>query len=191
MICMVTLMNACVNKSLVVLLPDQDGKTGVIEIRNQSGSQKLDAPNQATTIGSIKTAPDTPVIMHDNQVKKIFGEAMAAMPPVPEHYTLYFLSDSTQLSHVSIRIFEDVIASIDKIKPAEISVVGHTDRVGARHKNFRLGYDRATQIKHLLIQRGIDAGIIEVTSHGEDNPLIKTIDEVAEPKNRRVEIVIR
>jgi len=32
---------------------------------------------------------------------------------------------------------------------------------------------------------------ITVTSHGEGNPLIKTADNVSEPRNRRVEVVIR
>jgi outer membrane protein OmpA-like peptidoglycan-associated protein len=32
---------------------------------------------------------------------------------------------------------------------------------------------------------------IEVTSHGERNPLVQTPDNTAEPKNRRVEVTVR
>ena len=42
-----------------------------------------------------------------------------------------------------------------------------------------------------LIQAGIVSSMIEVTSHGEADLLIKTADEVAEPRNRRVEITVR
>ena len=43
---------------------------------------------------------------------------------------------------------------------------------------------------HIKI-KGINESIIDVSSHGENNPLVRTTDEVEEPKNRRVEIVIR
>jgi len=191
MVCTAIVLGACAPKSVVLLLPDQDGKTGAIEVRNEGGSQLLNKPYQSMTIRSAGAAPDPPKIMQDSEVKKIFGEVLAAMPSAPAHYILYFLTDSTQLTDESTRVFEDVMASVGKIKPAEISVVGHTDRVGTSEKNFRLGFGRATEVKNLLTQRGVDAGIIEIMSHGEDNPLIKTDDDVAEPQNRRVEIIIR
>jgi len=191
-ICIVTLLNACgARKSVIVLLPDQYGKTGAIEIRNQGGSQKLDAPNQATEILSSETAPDPPKVLPENELKTMFAEAMEAMPSAPAHHTLYFFNNSTKFTEESTRIFEDVLASIKRVKPAEITIVGHTDRVGKRKKNFRLGFHRATYVKHLLLERGVDPGIVEITSHGEDDPLIKTKDEIAESRNRRVEMVIR
>jgi outer membrane protein OmpA-like peptidoglycan-associated protein len=190
-ICIITLLSACAKKNVVVLLPGQDGKTGAIEFSNQGGSQKLNAPNEATSVSSIKTAPGSPEIMREEDVKKIFGEAMAAAPPMPAHYTMYFLHDSTRFTDESARLFEEIIASIKKINPAEVSIVGHTDRVGSREQNFRLGFERATQVKKLLVSRGVDAGLIEIESHGEDNPLVKTDDNVSEPKNRRVEIIVR
>jgi len=113
------------------------------------------------------------------------------MPPVLVHYVLYFKKDSTDLTEESERILGDILASVLKINPAEISIVGHTDRVGTREKNFRLGLDRASQMMRLLVRKGIDERIIEVSSHGEDDPLVRTNDEVPEPRNRRVEIVIR
>ena len=42
-----------------------------------------------------------------------------------------------------------------------------------------------------LASQGIEREFIEASSHGEDNPLIKTDDDVPEPRNRRVEIVVR
>ncbi len=190
-ICLIVMLGACTKKSVVVLLPDRDGKTGAIEVRNQGGSQKLNAPNESTAISSSKKAPDSPEIMSNDRVKQVFGEAMSATPAPPAHYMLYFLTDSTRFTDESKLVFEEVIASVKKIKPAEVSIVGHTDRVGSREQNFRLGFERAAQVKNLLVKRGVAEEIIEISSHGEDNPLIKTDDEVSEPKNRRVEIVIR
>jgi outer membrane protein OmpA-like peptidoglycan-associated protein len=191
-ICIAILLTACsAKKNLVVLLPDSDGKTGKIEVLNQGGSQIINEANKAVTIRSSQTAPEPPVKLQEEQVKQLFGEALDAMPHVSAHYILYFQKDSKYLTDESSRIMNDILDSVRKIKPIEISVVGHTDRVGTRERNFRLGLDRAAWVKHLLSARGVDEGIIEITSHGEDDPLIATDDEVPEPRNRRVEIVIR
>jgi outer membrane protein OmpA-like peptidoglycan-associated protein len=191
-ICIIMLLGACgAKKNLVVLLPDKDGKTGTIEVINQGGSQILNEPNKAVAVQSSRTAPGPPVQMQKDQVKQLFGEALEAMPPVLVHYILYYKKDSTDLTNESELTLDDIIASVQKINPAEISIVGHTDKVGTREKNFRLGLDRASQVRRLLVNKGIDERIIEVSSHGEDDPIVRTNDEVPEPKNRRVEIVIR
>jgi outer membrane protein OmpA-like peptidoglycan-associated protein len=46
-------------------------------------------------------------------------------------------------------------------------------------------------IQNLLVNEGLDASLIEVTSLGESDPLVRTADEVLEPRNRRVEISVR
>jgi outer membrane protein OmpA-like peptidoglycan-associated protein len=54
-----------------------------------------------------------------------------------------------------------------------------------------LGLERVESVKALLVSKGVDPSGIEVASHGEDNPLVETEDEVAEPRNRRIEITVR
>jgi outer membrane protein OmpA-like peptidoglycan-associated protein len=70
-------------------------------------------------------------------------------------------------------------------------VVGHTDTVGTPASNYELGLRRATIVRDLLIGAGLDASTIEATSHGEGNLLVPTPDDTAEPRNRRVEIVVQ
>ena len=57
--------------------------------------------------------------------------------------------------------------------------------------NVELGLRRATTIRGRLIEAGVASSMIEVSSHGEADLLIKTADDVAEPRNRRVEITVR
>ncbi len=40
-------------------------------------------------------------------------------------------------------------------------------------------------------KKGVVSNLIHVDAHGESNPLIATADEVAEPKNRRVDVTVR
>lgn len=42
-----------------------------------------------------------------------------------------------------------------------------------------------------LVSRGIDDENIQASGRGERAPLVTTADEVAEPRNRRVEILVR
>jgi outer membrane protein OmpA-like peptidoglycan-associated protein len=188
----VFLLSGCAaRRDVVVLIADPDGKTGSIEVSNQGGSTVLAEANSATEVKSSATAPAAAAKMDESKIRAIFGQALGAAPRPPEHYRLYFKSDSTELTEDSLQTLEYVFSAIGRTKPSQVTVVGHTDRTGPRDANFRLGLERASQIKNLLISKGMDEGLIEIRSHGEDDPLVKTDDEVPEAKNRRVEIVIR
>ena len=46
-------------------------------------------------------------------------------------------------------------------------------------------------MRDILIGLGVGPDIIRIFSHGEGNPLIPTPDDVPEPRNRRVEVLVR
>jgi outer membrane protein OmpA-like peptidoglycan-associated protein len=182
---------SCANKNMVVLLPGPDGKTGQILVSNKGGNQLLAGPKQATAIPSQTNSPSTPFQMTDEKIRATYGEALTALPPSPVHYILYFKNSSTELTEESRKLLAEVLATTLSRKSTDVSVVGHTDRVGKREDNFKLALGRAELIKQALVSQGIDPDSIDVTSHGEDNPLFKTDDEVPEPRNRRVEVIVR
>jgi len=191
-LCCVFLLSGCAaQKSLVVLLPNPDGKTGTIEVSNGGGARTIYEANKAVKIESPTLAPAPPVAISEAEISAIFGDALNAQPHAPTHVLLHFKSDSVELTDESQRELELVCVKLESITPVEVTVVGHTDRVGSREKNFRLGLERASQIRDILVAKGVDRQIIDISSHGEDNPLFKTEDEVSNPENRRVEIVIR
>jgi outer membrane protein OmpA-like peptidoglycan-associated protein len=185
------LASCAADRNVVVLLPDSNGKTGSIVVSNQAGSQLISEQKQATMISSPTTAPSPPAPMDDEAIQRNFGAALSVLPPPPIHFILYFKTDTTELTDESRRLLAKVLpATVDR-KSTDVSVVGHTDRVGTREYNCNLGLERALLVKKMLVYVGIDQALIEVTSHGEDNPLVKTADEVQEPRNRRVEVVVR
>ena len=69
--------------------------------------------------------------------------------------------------------------------------MGHSDTLGDKAYNLALSMRRAMAVQKLLVEKGIDEAFIDTTSHGEENPLVKTADNVGNPKNRRVEVVVR
>jgi len=192
-IVLIVFLIGCSTKSTVVLLPNPDGTTGEIEVTSETGSQRLTKPNQATEVKNQKSEPSDPEILSDKEITRTFGKVIAISPEPPENFILYFKFDSSELSSQSENLLPAIIKFIKTRKSSDIEIVisGHTDRVGDKAYNITLSLKRANSVKDKLVSLGVDAAIIEVTSHGEGNPLIKTADNVSEPKNRRVEVTVK
>jgi outer membrane protein OmpA-like peptidoglycan-associated protein len=175
----------------VLLLPDADGKVGRLSVANEGGSRSLDAAGTATRVADGKTAPTEPAPLSAAETEALFGAALAAQPAPPRHFILYFESNSAELTAASRRELPDVVAAIRERAAADTSVVGHSDTAGDAQRNLELSLARARAIGDLLAAAGIDPATLEITSHGEANPLVPTGDNVPEPRNRRVEVTVR
>jgi outer membrane protein OmpA-like peptidoglycan-associated protein len=175
---------------LVLLLPDSDGTTGRAAVSNPSASVDLDGAREYTRI-SASQPPAPPAVMSEAEVQRLFGGVISALPPAPEHFTLHFRFESDELTEDSRVLFGRILAAVRKRQASEVAVIGHTDTAGTPGSNFELGLKRAQMIYKLLVEEGLDMSLIEATSHGEGDPLVRTADEVLEPRNRRVEISIR
>jgi outer membrane protein OmpA-like peptidoglycan-associated protein len=174
-----------------VLMPDPDGNVGAIVITNKGGSQVLSKPFQQTETTNPNTAPSQPIVLTEDKIREIFGDALAAQPESPIRYLLYFHNASNKMTDDSLRLMPQILTAIQTRKSTWIGVVGHTDRVGSRLDNFKLSLSRAEAVRDTLISKGVASGSIQIGSHGEDNALVWTDDEVPEPRNRRVEVTIR
>jgi outer membrane protein OmpA-like peptidoglycan-associated protein len=174
-----------------VLLPSSADKLGQITVSNPGGTQVLDQPYEATTVEAAAQGPRAPFSMAPADVQRVFGEALAAEPRAPAHFVLYFERDSERLTAASLALVAEILQAIRERQPAEVSVVGHTDSRGDRAYNYRLGLERAKRTAEALVSRGVDPNIVDVSSHGEDDPIFRTLGEVWEPRNRRVEVTVR
>ncbi|MFO0756624.1 MAG: OmpA family protein [Byssovorax sp.] len=77
-------------------------------------------------------------------------------------------------------------ASLGKIT---LFVVGHTDTVGSAQSNLELSRRRARSIGAWFRAHGLTIPIA-FEGLGESSPLVKTADEVDEPKNRRADYIL-
>ena len=174
-----------------MLLPDPDGKVGSVSVSNEEGTQILTQAGQAAEVVSLKKPPAEPFQMEEQKIKEVFGTALEAAPQLPAKYILYFKIDSTDLVDESLALLPEIIAEIEKRGSTDTSVVGHTDTAGAKEYNYKLSLGRAKIVAEQLISQGVNAGILQIDSHGEEILLIKTEDDVHEPRNRRVEVTVR
>ena len=185
------LLAACGQRTDLLLLPNPDGSVGQLVIANRAGSQRLETAGTAVTVKGPEQAPEAPRAMSPAEIDTLFGAALQAMPQAPEQFVFYFISGTTELSAESLQQLPAIVEAIQRRPAPEIGIVGHTDRVGAAQDNYQLALKRAEMLRVILIENGIAPALIRVESHGEANPLVSTLDEVAESRNRRVEVIVR
>jgi outer membrane protein OmpA-like peptidoglycan-associated protein len=181
--------------TLVLLLPDPDTtQTGRATVSGRGATPQasvdLAGPRQATLVG-LKGTPTKVTTLSEDEVRKQYGELLSSLPPAPQHFILYFRFESDELTAESRALVPAILASVKNRPVPEVVVTGHTDTTGTATSNFELGLKRASMVRTLLIDAGLDQAALEVTSHGEAALLVATPDDTYEPRNRRVEITIR
>jgi outer membrane protein OmpA-like peptidoglycan-associated protein len=177
------------SQDLVVLLPDKEGKVGTVVVRGQKGNAVLNtayATARTTSDGSLQRGT-----VSQSEVKDVFDGALAAQPPRPISYTLYFESGNDELTEQSKLEVKRLLAEMTRRQAPDITVIGHTDLVGPDPSNDALSLQRAERVKSILAGMGIPAERIRTAGRGRREPLIPTADGVTEPRNRRVEINVR
>lgn len=176
---------------LIVLLVDAEtGVVGRVTVSNSARSVRLDSAREATAVAPNE-APARPGTLSESEVNRLFGDALSALPPAARHFTLNFRFESDELTDQSRALLPEVLEVVKGRPVPDVVVVGHTDTMGTPLANIELGFKRATMVGNLLVETGLATSAIEVTSHGEADLLIKTADDTAEPRNRRVEISVR
>ena len=102
-----------------------------------------------------------------------------------------FDTGSAQLSGPALATFAKIASTLQTFDKTVIHVVGHTDTVGSTAFNQGLSEQRAASVSSYLASQGLPAGRIREEGRGERELLLRTADGVAEPRNRRVDIVIK
>jgi outer membrane protein OmpA-like peptidoglycan-associated protein len=104
---------------------------------------------------------------------------------------LNFRFESDALTDQSRALLPEILRVVRDRPFANVAVTGHTDTMGTPEVNYELGLKRASTVRKLLIEAGLDVAQIDVSSLGETDPLVRTADHTAEPRNRRVDIAVR
>ncbi|GAK60782.1 hypothetical protein U27_00680 [Candidatus Vecturithrix granuli] len=187
----VLVVAGCGTRSMVVLIPDPDGHVGQLVVANKDGQQVLNEANQSVQVTGRKTLPGEITKLSADEIHSTFSDALAAQPLLPATFILYFLQDSNELTDESKIALSQIIQTIQERNSTDIVISGHTDTFGEKEYNYKLALYRAKVLFDILVASGAVPANITVVSHGEGNPLVKTDDNVAEPRNRRVEVVIK
>lgn len=184
----IALVGACASKGTVVLLPETDGKPTAVTVRQANTEIVLDRPYAAAKVAaqSLDAYQSSP-----QEVEAQFGRALAAQPMRAETFLLYFVEGKDEFTDESKRLVDKVLAEVARRPVPDVLVAGHTDTVGTDQVNDALGMRRAETVRAALIALGVPASDVQAISRGKRAPAVPTGDGVAEPRNRRVEIIVR
>lgn len=178
------------SSSRVVLL--ETGKTqNALVVKTAQGEQLLDQPNTFTELSSTNASPSAPESLTPQELTAQYGRLIDAAPKPPQAFLLYFEAGATTLTKASEQLFAAIETAIQERVPCDVNIIGHADRAGAKEYNITLSLQRAQRVQDWLLSRNLPIEKVVVESYGEEDPLIATDDGVEEPRNRRVEILIR
>ncbi|HET8883632.1 MAG TPA: OmpA family protein [Solimonas sp.] len=99
--------------------------------------------------------------------------------------------NSAQLRPNALDTYAKIAAILKSYDKTVIHVVGHTDTTGSDAYNLRLSESRASSVATYLASQGVPSNRIRQEGRGERELLVRTADNVNEPRNRRVDIVIK
>jgi peptidoglycan-associated lipoprotein len=179
-------------REMVALLPDPETNTvgRAIVSSLQGGTVELTDPRTTTRIVNGQM-PSVPFTLSEDDLQRLFGDALAARPLAPRHFLLYFESGSNQLTPESEQLLPEILEHVKSRSVPDVTVTGHTDTTGPAQSNVVLGLSRARVIRDRLVAVGLDLSLLSMDSHGEADLLVPTPDETPEPRNRRVEVSVR
>jgi len=183
------LLIACAGPNeTIVLLPNPAGQETAVTVTRGERQVVLSQPYAGARL-SRSGAEVFP--SNAQEVQAMYGAALAAQPLPPAQFTLFFVENRDELTDESKRIVDSVFAEIARRPIPDVIIIGHTDTVGNDAANDALSRQRAEVVRAAFSARGLAADKVVAIGRGKREPAVPTGDGVAEPRNRRVEILVR
>lgn len=109
-----------------------------------------------------------------------------------------FAFASSTLTAAGVNEIRQIASQLKQVKRLEqITVSGHTDRIGDDASNLRLSQQRAESVRRALVAEGIPAAKIQAVGYGKDRPVVQCDQQVRSDlieclaPNRRVDIDVQ
>lgn len=105
-------------------------------------------------------------------------------------YVVTFALGSAELTPQAAQTVAEAAAAQAQLRAPFVAVAGYTDTVGSADLNLRLARQRADVVAAELVRKGVPPGLISEDALGESHLAVATGANVAEQRNRRVEIAL-
>jgi peptidoglycan-associated lipoprotein len=105
--------------------------------------------------------------------------------------TVYFDFDKSNVKPSEVSKLEEVARRMkSEFQGKALKIEGHCDERGTEEYNRALGDRRALSTREKLAQLGLDAGILDTITFGEEKPADAGHSEAAWGRNRRAELIL-
>jgi outer membrane protein OmpA-like peptidoglycan-associated protein len=190
-ILMVTFMFiGCSAKTTVVLLDSGKARNAII-VSTDKGSKRLEKIGSFTQVNDKNQVPSEEKTMSKEEINSRYATLFKITPKKPRTYIVYFKANSTELTEASKGVLQEALKTIKERSPCMVDVIGHTDTVGSNRANAKVSLKRANYVKSIIEKRKTKVLSLIAKGYGEEDLQMKTANNVAEAKNRNVEIFIK
>ncbi|MFK8045765.1 MAG: OmpA family protein [Crocinitomicaceae bacterium] len=100
---------------------------------------------------------------------------------------IYFDHDKDLVSDISKLYLQEMVRIVLSHSDLRIRIIGHTDSNGSNKYNNALSEKRATNVKNILISKGMPEDRIEIEYRGETDPVANNSTFAGKKLNRRVD----
>ena len=181
-------ISLCLSLSLVLLFAGCAGK----KVASSSGDQSGQAKVEEIQPDAIKTIP----------LERSFDRPSSSEPsnlslaPSPASGSnalgdVFFDYDSFHIRKDAIPVLDANSAWLRANGGKSLLIEGHCDERGTLAYNLVLGEKRARTAKKYLLDLGVQASQLQITSYGETRPFCKKQNEDCYQQNRRVHFVTK
>jgi outer membrane protein OmpA-like peptidoglycan-associated protein len=178
------LLSGCATAKVALLSAETPGASAgavaVFDPKTEALRGQLTQANTETSLGGA---------VSPHPLTTNYDALLAAMPPPPKVFTLYFVEGTTQLAPESEATFEALRKIVTP--SSDVQITGHTDTTGDPAANDKLSLARAIEVRAALVQDGLPVVNARVAGRGERELKVPTGPGVDEPANRRVEVIVR
>jgi peptidoglycan-associated lipoprotein len=101
--------------------------------------------------------------------------------------TIYYDFDSADLTEAARSLLLAKVPVLQAQPTLQVRITGHTDDRGSSEYNLALGLRRAAEAKAFLVNNGIAAERLTISSMGAEQPAVQGDNEEAWSRNRRSE----
>lgn len=167
----------------------------------------IDATANGSTLGNGSTSGNTSSNQTPSTTQGAGGDTTAIITPVtnvsPTDTNLNTNIDSAKVQGITSILFdydkfdirddmqENIKTNSALVKNKTFKLEGNCDEFGSDEYNFALGLKRANAVKAALVNEGISADSISMTSLGEGNPVCFEKTQECWAKNRRVDLKLQ
>lgn len=132
---------------------------------------------------------------HDGEVILKIGRPAILTHPETEISMVYFGLGKIDLADDGIaktrEIASRIMATYERHgREPEVYIEGHTDSTGSWEINYEIAHRRALSVRNVFVDEGVPESWIHISDYSEQGLAVPTADDVAEERNRRVEITV-
>ncbi|MFZ4688877.1 MAG: OmpA family protein [Polymorphobacter sp.] len=188
------LLAGCSTSTVTLLQGEGTNPVGSVVVLDPKTGDDVKPIDTAGTTAKVSGKRATTATVDPAVAEAQYRDLLANLPEPPQRFTLYFPTGSDEITPESIPERDRMLAEVRRRGDGvSVQIEGHTDREGSNAINRKLSLERANAARDMLVKLGLKTEFTRTVGRGALAPVPghDRAEGVADPINRRVEVVVR